>query len=425
MLKLILLVTLVFFVCVANANDLYSVNVKDYGAKGDGISDDTMAFKKAIDALSKKEHEGKIVNIPAGKYVISDTIELPDFVSLVGEGAKYTYTPVIIIIKEPNFTPIRLRHICGVSGINFKYPNNQSLLNPIEYPPTIELVGINPVIEKCQFDGAWVCISTPKEGANVAGLYKEINGWFHHIGIRIDGSLDIARFVDIHWFTGGDGVTDFENVVKKSYMYNNRIGFQFGRQDGVMMERCFIIWGKTFYEQTEKTVKGEGNHSLPHLINNCWVEDVNNGFVFQGNFGFALNNTQILVKKDGTGIKINTNGTYYNATIDNIQIRGFEELIGVDYNVNTAHVRNNLSITNSQIIDGDPCIKLGDNSERVRIINNHLLAYSQKPAIIIGKEANYITIKDNVLTGDHSNLISSEANSNASIMVSDNHSDTP
>ncbi|MFE1242556.1 glycosyl hydrolase family 28-related protein [Fictibacillus sp. NPDC058756] len=55
------------------------VNVKDYGAIGDGISDDTEAFKKAIG-------RGKIiVRVPEGTY-LTKGIKLPSWTCIIGEG---------------------------------------------------------------------------------------------------------------------------------------------------------------------------------------------------------------------------------------------------------------------------------------------------------------------------------------------------
>lgn len=48
----------------ANKND---VNVKDFGAVGDGVTDDTLAFKKAIDSAITN---GKMVHIPKGIYAL-------------------------------------------------------------------------------------------------------------------------------------------------------------------------------------------------------------------------------------------------------------------------------------------------------------------------------------------------------------------
>lgn len=48
-----------------------SISVADYGARGDGQTDDTRAFQKAI-----KEGGGKVVLVPAGRFVLSDQLEI-------------------------------------------------------------------------------------------------------------------------------------------------------------------------------------------------------------------------------------------------------------------------------------------------------------------------------------------------------------
>ena len=61
-------------------------NVRDFGAKGDGESDDTAAFKKAIEATQN----GAIL-IPAGRYKLTDILYIrkPNLV-LRGEGTDKT-----------------------------------------------------------------------------------------------------------------------------------------------------------------------------------------------------------------------------------------------------------------------------------------------------------------------------------------------
>lgn len=61
-------------------------NVKDFGAKGDGVTDDSAAFRKAIESTN----DGAIL-IPAGKYVLTDIFEIrkPNLV-LRGEGPDKT-----------------------------------------------------------------------------------------------------------------------------------------------------------------------------------------------------------------------------------------------------------------------------------------------------------------------------------------------
>lgn len=57
------------------------VSVKDFGAVGDGVADDTAAIQAAINA-----HRGKIF-LPKGTYKISSTIIIQDETLLIGEGA--------------------------------------------------------------------------------------------------------------------------------------------------------------------------------------------------------------------------------------------------------------------------------------------------------------------------------------------------
>lgn len=77
----------------------FSVNVKDYGAKGDGITDDTQAFKNALIALGESDtykplgETGGILFIPLGCYIITDTLMIPTGVSIIGQGTMPMLSP--------------------------------------------------------------------------------------------------------------------------------------------------------------------------------------------------------------------------------------------------------------------------------------------------------------------------------------------
>jgi hypothetical protein len=75
-------------------------NVKDFGARGDGRSDDTAAFQRAV-----KEAAGKAILVPAGKYVITDAVVIEDSGTvLVGEGPQRSvlYFPTPLEEIRPN-----------------------------------------------------------------------------------------------------------------------------------------------------------------------------------------------------------------------------------------------------------------------------------------------------------------------------------
>lgn len=65
-------------------------SVRDFGAVGDGIADDTAAINRALFQLYCRETNSQIrraLYFPAGTYRITDTIVIPTYAKLVGEGA--------------------------------------------------------------------------------------------------------------------------------------------------------------------------------------------------------------------------------------------------------------------------------------------------------------------------------------------------
>ena len=59
-----------------------AINVKDFGAVGDGVNDDTAAIQAAIDAA--EDNNGDLVFIPAGIYLVTSPIKLKSSVTLEG-----------------------------------------------------------------------------------------------------------------------------------------------------------------------------------------------------------------------------------------------------------------------------------------------------------------------------------------------------
>jgi hypothetical protein len=68
------------------------VSVLDYGAKGDGTTNDSPAFQKALDDLFQNANVNfrKALLIPAGNYLLSTTLRIPSNTVIVGENASAT-----------------------------------------------------------------------------------------------------------------------------------------------------------------------------------------------------------------------------------------------------------------------------------------------------------------------------------------------
>lgn len=68
----------------------FTVDVKDFGAKGDGVTDDALAIQAAISSAAALSATPSIVIIPKGIYKIGSTIKVPSGVSVQGFGRNAT-----------------------------------------------------------------------------------------------------------------------------------------------------------------------------------------------------------------------------------------------------------------------------------------------------------------------------------------------
>lgn len=69
------------------------VNVRDYGALGDGVADDTEAINRALSDLYTRDLNPavrRILYFPAGNYLVNDVIKIPPYATIQGEGKNCT-----------------------------------------------------------------------------------------------------------------------------------------------------------------------------------------------------------------------------------------------------------------------------------------------------------------------------------------------
>lgn len=94
-------------------------NVKDFGAKGDGTTDDTSAIQSAINTIAST---GGGVYFPVGNYLISSTINVTTpGISLFGDngtaiwnGLTFVYTSGSVILKKSTMTTSAIKNAGGL-----------------------------------------------------------------------------------------------------------------------------------------------------------------------------------------------------------------------------------------------------------------------------------------------------------------------
>ena len=155
------------------------VNVRDFGAKGDGITDDTSAINRAIQQIYKSDiveldpRTRRTIYFPGGTYLITSEILVPPDVKLVGDGIN---NAIIKQIKGDKSVVI----LCD-SGF---HSGNNLGSGGANLPRLIEITGI-------QFFNSNVSRNTPLVQIRSATDVK-----IHHSLVKGDGT-SVANLVSI------------------------------------------------------------------------------------------------------------------------------------------------------------------------------------------------------------------------------------
>src|SRR5215471_12954663 len=196
----------------AGANpDLYSVT--DFGAKGDGQTDDTKAFQSALDAAAKAG--GGVVYAPRGNYFFSGHLKVPAGVMLKGMWesvpshngvrdhgkAKPTDNGTTFLVTEGEGLEdgepfIQLNDNSTLKGVVIYYPRQNPAEPPKPYPWAIAMRGKNPAVLAVE-------LLNPYNGIDAAHnerhLIRDVSGQPLRRGVYVDDIYDIGRIENVHF----------------------------------------------------------------------------------------------------------------------------------------------------------------------------------------------------------------------------------
>ena len=193
------------------ASNPYSV--LDFGAKGDGKSDDTAAFQKALDAA--RQAGGGVVLAPRGNYYFAGHLNIPDAVTLKGiwesvpshlgirnrGAAKPTDDGTTFLVTEsqdkedgPPF--ITLNSNSTLKGVVIYYPDQNPETEPKAYPYAIVMRGKNPAVLGVELLNPYNGIDA---GHNERHLIRDVQGQPLRRGVYVDDIYDIGRIENVHF----------------------------------------------------------------------------------------------------------------------------------------------------------------------------------------------------------------------------------
>ena len=182
-------------------------NVVQYGAVGDGVTDDVQAFKKAISEA--QNFGGGTVFIPEGAYYLSEALTLPNNVVLRGE---YD-TPEIsgygggtTILTDYDATGyykgafLTLSSSSGIRNIAIYYLN-QDFANPKDHVPCISANSAGAAgttVENVMIYNATYPMLYGHPGGNSGHEFNNIWATPLKIGFLSDNNGDVTNFVNMH-----------------------------------------------------------------------------------------------------------------------------------------------------------------------------------------------------------------------------------
>lgn len=234
-----------------------AVDVHSYGAKGDGVTDDTQAFQKAIDAADKSG--SKLVTVPKGNYKITNTITIRKGVTLQGGpkipfkanfGMDYALISVAPSENNVSKSAFNIEMGAGIKGLSFYWPQQKvDKVTPIKYGWAITTSGKasgadNIVIEDIMLTNCYNGINVDHGGQfNIRNIF----GQTLNIGIRLDRVYDVSRLENIHFW-------DFwatADTKAKAYVQMNGKAIVIGRVDGLQVTNVFAYGHKTVLHFTD------------------------------------------------------------------------------------------------------------------------------------------------------------------------------
>jgi len=244
------------FASVMSAQSFYPVRLEDktavylsdsqFGAKGDGIADDTAALQKAIDTVSNATHQG-IVFIPQGHYRLTRTLFVWPGVRLIGYG---TQRPEFVLAANtPGFQtgPSYMVFFAGGRtgerrGGGMQRPANAPPLPPVPFPGTVPAtVGV--------------------VDANPGTFYSAISNVDFAIGEGNAGAVGIRFHIAQHCFlthmnfhigSGMAALYDIGNEAEDLHFYDGQYGIVTGRPSPGWQ---FTLLDSSFEGQREAAIK--------------------------------------------------------------------------------------------------------------------------------------------------------------------------
>ncbi len=312
-----------------------AASVKDFGAAGNGRSDDTEAFEEGIEYAAQHNEP---LEIPAGRYLIQDDLQIRDRVEFVGVGHEKS-----IITTDGDHH----RLFIHASGTSFRDIGFEDMVEPIVLKSRKDYELEDVLFERCRFQDQFVThsnrgvigLETAKSSErphiirNLVirdSIFRDINA--HAINIRanlVEAKILNNQFINLINPRGEDVEGEGGYAIRLGESSDDRGTLELFAQQG-----HHLIEGNTIRNMRKKTLFGNlkamllyGNYNM---IRNNLIEDIGDdpegedvsAMYIRGAYHQVVNNTirNILAADDDGAISFKGGldlGTQHNSMTGN------------------------------------------------------------------------------------------------------------
>ncbi len=257
-----------------------SYDVRSFGAVGDGKTDDTAAFQKALDAATQAG--GGTVLAPRGSYFFAGHLNVPNAVTLAGmwesvpahNGLRDRGLPrptddgtTFLVTEgagsEDGTSFLTLNTNSTLKGVVLYYPNQIADNVPQAYPWAISMRGKNPAVLDVELLNPYNGIDATK---NERHLIRNVHGQPLRRGIYVDAIYDIGRIENVHfnpWFSMKPGLFQWQMA--------NGEAFIFARSDWEYVLNTFCFGYKVGYKFAASGTGVCNGNFLGIGADDCWT----------------------------------------------------------------------------------------------------------------------------------------------------------
>jgi hypothetical protein len=398
-----------------------TVSVRDFGAKGDGKTDDTAAFQKALDSFGKA---GGVVEAPRGTYYFAGHLNIPNGVTLEGvwrsvpahngirnpglpkptdDGTTFLVTEGAGKEDGPPF--LTLNTNATLKGVVLYYPEQKPDDAPTPYPWAVAMRGKNPAVLDVEMLNPYNGIDASQ---NERHLIRNVQGQPLRRGVWVDSIYDVGRIENVHF-------NPWWSMRPKLFQWQmaNGEAFLFGRTDWQYVLNTFCFGYKVGYKFVQTKDGATNGNFLGIGADDCWTSVV---VEQSAPFGILITNgefvsfhgpdpTMVEVTANHTGSVRFVNCAFWGPCNQNARIAGrgtvgFSDCTFVQWD------RNKEGRASIQAEGGTVLVRGCEFRE-------------DKPQIRLGEGVRRAVISDNILTG----AARIENRSSGKVQIANNASD--